>query len=196
MAGCPRLPRRETERERGRSVKFIVINRSWLDKRGSSSKLEEEAGTKEEEKSGATEGRETRAYRYSSPSLPTDNKFPTKVSRFDVDKVVAPTRCPRAFASLSKFLRRALVHIYIYISPLLLPLLVSPFLLSRVARIRDSFEIERLRDAKRDRGSAYSRAFGAKLRARTLEFYVWRFGVEVCQLHPSLPTLRNSSIFL
>lgn len=114
MAGCPRLPRRETERERGRSVKFIVINRSWLDKRGS--KLEEEAGTKEEEKSGATEGRETRAYRYSSPSLPTDNKFPTKVSRFDVDKVVAPTRCPRAFASLSKFLRRALVHIYIYIS--------------------------------------------------------------------------------
>lgn len=115
MAGCLRLPRRETERERGRSVKFIVINRSWLDKRGSSSKLEEEAGTKEEEKSGATEGRETRAYRYSSPSLPTDNKFPTKVSRFDVDKVVAPTRCPRAFASLSKFLRRALVHIYIYI---------------------------------------------------------------------------------
>lgn len=109
MAGCPRLPRRETERERGRSVKFIVINRSWLDKRGS--KLEEEAGTKEEEKSGATEGRETRAYRYSSPSLPTDNKFPTKVSRFDVDKVVAPTRCPE----LSKFLRRALVHIYIYI---------------------------------------------------------------------------------
>lgn len=192
MAGCPRLPRRETERERGRSVKFIVINRSWLDKRGS--KLEEEAGTKEEEKSGATEGRETRAYRYSSPSLPTDNKFPTKVSRFDVDKVVAPTRCPRAFASLSKFLRRALVHIYIYIPFSSL----SSFLhfSCPVARIRDSFEIERLRDAKRDRGSACSRAFGAKLRARTLEFYVWRFGVEVCQLHPSLPTLRNSSIFL
>lgn len=186
------MPASSTPRDGERSVKFIVINRSWLDKRGSSSKLEEEAGTKEEEKSGATEGRETRAYRYSSPSLPTDNKFPTKVSRFDVDKVVAPTRCPRAFASLSKFLRRALVHIY----PLLLPLLVSPFLLSRVARIRDSFEIERLRDAKRDRGSACSRAFGAKLRARTLEFYVWRFGVEVCQLHPSLPTLRNSSIFL
>lgn len=36
LAGCPRLPRREAERkrERGRSVKFIVINRSRLDKRG------------------------------------------------------------------------------------------------------------------------------------------------------------------
>lgn len=43
------------------------------------------------------------------------------------------------------------------------------------------------RNKLRDYGSASSRAFRAKLRARTLEFYVWRFAVEVCQLHPSLP---------
>lgn len=53
-------------------------------------------------------------------------------------------------------------------------------------RCRGGAQEKKRRNKLRDYGSASSRAFRAKLRARTLEFYVWRFAVEVCQLHPSL----------
>lgn len=70
-----------------------MINRSLA----VSSKLEERKQGRRRREREKKERGETRAYRVRRRRrrFRTDNKFPTKVSRFNVDKVVVPaTRCP------------------------------------------------------------------------------------------------------
>lgn len=115
----------------------------------------------------------------------TDNKFPTKVSRFNVDKVVVPATRFR----LEIFETRAK---YILTPPVRVGFRVSSD--GRGFPWRE--EGEGGREGEVAWKCVFSRFRRETTRGETLEFYVWRFGVEVCQLHPSLPTLRNSSIFL
>lgn len=102
------------------------------------------------------------------------------MSRFNVDKVVAPTRCPRAFASLSKFLKRP---------PVYLLLLVSPFLLSYVARIRDSSY--RAVTVRGESGIAEVRVLALSARNYVRELWNFMYGVSVSKYANSIrPFLR------
>lgn len=102
------------------------------------------------------------------------------MSRFNVDKVVAPTRCPRAFASLSKFLKRP---------PVYLLLLVSPFLLSYVARIRDSSY--RAVTGGGQSGIAEVRVLALSARNYVRELWNFMYGVSVSKYANSIrPFLR------
>lgn len=101
------------------------------------------------------------------------------MSRFNVDKVVAPTRCPRAFASLSKFLKRPPVYL----------LLVSPFLLSYVARIRDSSY--RAVTVRGESGIAEVRVLALSARNYVRELWNFMYGVSVSKYANSIrPFLR------
>lgn len=101
------------------------------------------------------------------------------MSRFNVDKVVAPTRCPRAFASLSKFLKRPPVFL----------LLVSPFLLSYVARIRDSSY--RAVTVRGESGIAEVRVLALSARNYVRELWNFMYGVSVSKYANSIrPFLR------
>lgn len=102
------------------------------------------------------------------------------MSRFNVDKVVAPTRCPRAFASLSKFLKRPPVYL----------LLVSPFLLSYVARIRDS-SYRAVTGGGGESGIAEVRVLALSARNYVRELWNFMYGVSVSKYANSIrPFLR------